>query len=259
MQEQLLNTGRNALVNALITNTPINITKLHISAIPNITLDPAATDVVGGIVYSSSSGNIFADVINSNELRILVKLDQTIGSFLIGNVVLFLDDGTPFMSGSITTAVQKLVQNLPSEVGNIVTLNMTLTYTNVTTAVNVTILNPLYATLPFITDTNALPIAGFAAYDVYNVQNDVRSGRPVIVFRRASDNTWWSSPIVDPYDSADFGLVVLDGGVLQDNMLTAPTRIVGGALYSPPLITRNIDFGQYTGPAPTTNRDFGTY
>lgn len=204
----LLDSGKNAILDALSTQSTLIVNKYLIGSTANVTLDSAATapsaliDPAGK--YDGDGTDITYVKVNSSEIRFVLTLDEGDGDFTIGNFMLLLQDDTPFAHATLTTAVEKIKNNLPSSVGNRYSFNMTIGFTNISNAVDVSLLSADYATLPSVSNQNALPLAGLAPYESYILQNDVRTGRPSIVVKRNIDNNWFSIP-TDYLDDTEGG------------------------------------------------------
>lgn len=209
------------------------------------------------MVDTGDTSFLYYSLISTNEVRFVLTLDESRGNYTVGNIMLYLSDGTPFLAATMSLTEQKIKENLPSETGNTLDFVISLVYSNVQSAIDVTILTPTYAELPQVSTEVALLPAGSAPQPNYWVQNVLNSGRPTIVGRATSSQTWYGGELYGVPSSADFGCVI-DGGLLNYSFSDAIT-ILGGGYYSPYLNTLTIDGGTYTSSPSGSPIDFGTY
>lgn len=237
----LLDEGVNALVNAQANNVAVEIDSVVIGNDASSSIDPSDTSINGNQVFSGGASLIGVSTTGTDTIRFLITLDEGIGDFDVGNIVLFTSNNEAFMKMSLDTQVQKTASNLPSKIGNRLTFNAALVYNNVTSLVNVSILTQTDASLPDVQDVVSLPNAGVATYNAYLLQNHEHLGVPTLALKRNTDNTWFGIPIMDYLKSADFG--ILDGGVDADEHLVNTRRVRVGGFIHKHQPERNIDAG----------------
>ena len=142
----------------------VNKVKIGSSVIqPNSSM----TDVVDP-VWEGNVDYIRYQVQDQRTFTFVVSLDEEIGDFDIGNIGLFLDDGTMFC---ITTMVgkERKIANNPPQVGNRITLAVPIVLTGISGLIDLTIMVPDENSIPFLQTEAGLPPANTAAFSVYEI------------------------------------------------------------------------------------------
>lgn len=285
----LLNAGLAEIVSDIAGSSNVKLNRYRIGRasgvlvptdpnVPNVypLSDYDRTDVVDfeyeGNIGLPGQGYIAATKISDNEVRFVLVLNETVGDFEIGNVMLYDDSGSGFIFGSLPTGitVQKY-KTVGTNPGNRVVINLTVAATNLAQINTLNILASCCECIPSVPTQVDLPLPGSTPYDVYIVQNHTEIMRPFIAFRHFETNTWHGLPFSQSVESLDFG--VMDGGTVGDiyqkgaivyNYGLYWQRIADAARPINSLVPPNwIDFdGQTYDIAPDTidtRFDFGTY
>lgn len=187
LESLLLDSGKAKLAASLASGRPVRITSFKIGSTPQVPLEPGLSDVVSP-VYTGSATAISYALPNENEARFFLTLEEGLGPFEVGNILLLTEDGTPFIMGTTLSALGKVPNNPPLSIGNRMIFSMTLAFFNVVDALDVSVLVPDYATMPSVSTQAMLPPAASTPYDTYLIQNHQNTGTPAIAVRRAVDN-----------------------------------------------------------------------
>lgn len=166
MKTVITDQGISAAIQAGLGGPKINVTSVKIgSSIINPTSD--MTDVVNE-VWSGDVKKIRYQIQDQRTFTFVVSLDESIGDFDIGNIGLFLEDGTLFC---ITTMIgtEKKIANNPPQVGNRITLAVPIVLTGISGLIDLTIMVPDESSIPFLQDESGLPPANVAPYSVYEI------------------------------------------------------------------------------------------
>lgn len=158
--------GIAAALQAGLGGPEIRVNKVKIgSAI--IQPNSSMTDVVDP-VWEGNVDYIRYQVQDQRTFTFVVSLDEEIGDFDIGNIGLFLDDGTMF---SITTMVgkERKIANNPPQVGNRITLAVPIVLTGISGLIDLTIMVPDENSIPFLQTEAGLPPANTAPFSVYEI------------------------------------------------------------------------------------------
>lgn len=166
MKTQITNVGIDALLNAGLNGPKISVTKVRIGS-ALITPSTSMTDVTD-FVWEGGSEYIQYQVVDSRTFMFKITLDESIGDFLIGNVGLFMEDGTMLTITGLLTQVMKL-QNNPPQVGNRHVFCIPITLSGVSGLINVSVIVPDECSIPFVQTERDLPPVNSAAYSVYEI------------------------------------------------------------------------------------------
>lgn len=163
------------------TNGPlININKFKIGSnliIPNDTM----TDV-SGLVYTGDATLMHYRIVDENTTDYIIILDETIGDFEIGNLGIYLDDGTLF---SLTSYVQTMHKrrSVGNNLGNRRIFQVTIKYSNLATISNFTIQPLQLLSLPEVPTEFDLPDPSTAPFNTYQVKLHTLIGITCIAYR----------------------------------------------------------------------------
>lgn len=229
----------------------------------------AATAIVGPkpdlqaavqpVMVNGAVSDINVNFVTPNEFRYLITLDESVGDFDIGNILLKLEDGTPFLFGTLDNVIKKQKTNPPFvPVGNRLVINMTLKYANVAGLIEVNLTDTVYLNPPSVPTQEELPDPTNTPYDLFLVQNDTRLGRPTLAMRQGTEPLWYSVPFTEETFSGSFG-PALDGGVIQENPYAVGSRrVTGGGGYVRYGVRQVLTGGNYS-QNPEKKRNFGTW
>lgn len=275
--------GEGAIARALASDRKLNITKYRFGLATNVpTNEGYITDVVDFFAEGESGvpyeGTIVPNYISPNNVRFALKLGALVGPYTpgIGNVMLYTDDGIPFVFGSLKRNVPKEVTTGgQNELGSEMEFIFVIKFTNVGLAVSVPIVEEECASLPMRNTQFELDWPpGTGMYNVHLVDNHTTTCAPFLSFRSLTRESNFGTPFVDDVRSLNFG--AFDSGVGRDSFFVRTTmdfgtypdrRIDSDRDPDDPLTLLSwIDFdgGEYTAPfAPpqtwTDIWDFGAY
>lgn len=217
------------------------------------------TTVQNPVYVNGPASDINAQFVSPNEFRYIITLNEAVGDFNIGNILLKLEDGTPFLMGSLDQTLPKMRTNPPiTPVGDRLALNLTLKYSNVAGLVIVEMTDTVYMNPPSVPTIEDLPPAGESVFDLYIVDNDARLARPTLAFRKNSEPGWYGLPFTEELFSGSFG-PALDGGVGQeDPYAIGSRRVTGGGGYVRYGARAILSGGNYS-ETPVQKRNFGVW
>jgi len=247
MQTVLLDSGKSALARAIAEGNKLKVGYFRVGLAANFQPSVAATNVAPTSMYEGTAAVIDTSLSNGDEVRYTVTLLEPVGPFNVGNIMLFLqgDSGEkiPYLYGVLPIAVPKYKSNPPATIGNRLVFNMTAKYTNVSEAFELTVVTPVFASLPNYRDEHDLPQPALATYQQSILQNNTNTGAPALAVRREIDNSWFMQPNFQRLDDPDFG--AMKGGVVGDNYLPFYGDYYSGGVYITPLagFDRNLDGG----------------
>lgn len=167
MRTIITNAGISAAINAGLNGPRIKVNKVKIG---NQIIVPTAqmTDVTGDVGQEFDSSYIQYQVIDDRTFLFKITLDESVGDFDIGNIGLFLEDGTMFTITALTKVEEK-IKNNGETVGNRRVFEIPIVLSGLSGLIDVTILVPDEASIPFVANENSLPEASLAPYSVYEV------------------------------------------------------------------------------------------
>jgi hypothetical protein len=206
---------------------------------------------------ASGTGSIRYHLRSEDEIQFILTLDQSVGNFYVGNIMLFDDTDTPFMAASLDLPAKKEALSLPATTGNSLRYVINLKYTAAGKLVDVTITPPDNASLPLVATEAALPPVGAAPYDAYQIERLTKSGLPTVALRDP-ERGWYGVQGVRNIDDPGFDRV-LDGGVSSRSPYI---ETLGGGSYRDASVARTgANFGTYASVAGQTRTPltFGTY
>lgn len=229
------------------------------SATATVGVQTNLTSVIDPVYVNGPSSDINAQFVSPNEFRYVITLTESVGDFKVGNVLLKLEDGTPFLMGTMDQQIPKVRTNPPFvPVGDRIQINLVLKYSNVAGLIEVNVTDTVYLNPPTVSSLEDLPPAGESVYDLYIIRNDPRLARPTLAFRENSEAEWYGLPLTEELLSDSFGPVI-DGGVGQEDPWAVGSRRVTGAggyvRYNARAI---LSGGNYT-ETPVRMRNFGQW
>jgi len=158
-------------VNSDMTNTYINSV--------NSTGNPV---VITGNVFTGGQSLVTYQVLDTSTILFKVILDNSVGNFDIGNVGLFLVDGTLFSITGLSGKESKLKADI-NTLGNRRIFNIIIHISGVTNLVNLNVMISDYAALPVVASDVILPSSN-PEFPVYLCQTHTVYLRPTLA-------CWW--------------------------------------------------------------------
>jgi len=165
------NSGEGAAVTSGNMGAQIEITSFQIGS---DLITPLATMTgVSTLVYTGTTSQItYSANASTATMTFFITLSETVGNFYVGNIGLFLADGTMFTLTALAVAEYKTATNTavsPPITGNVRIYAIPVALTNVQNLINVTALFPNYASLPSVATEAQLPAINAAPYNTYLV------------------------------------------------------------------------------------------
>lgn len=169
----------------------IEVTKVKIgSSIITSSINSNMTDVTNS-VWEGGTDVIRYQVVSDTVVMFKITLDESVGNFDIGNIGLFLSDGTMFT----ITALPKVSYKQKTEgstVGNRRIFNIPVILSGIAEITNLSILIADEANVPQVNTEQDLPDPISAPFSVYEVLYHTDFGCPVLAIR--VDSNWWYIP-----------------------------------------------------------------
>jgi hypothetical protein len=167
----ITNTGEGAAVTSGNMGAQIEITSFQIGA--DLITPLATMTSVTNLVYTGTASQItYSANASTATMTFFITLSEAVGDFYIGNIGLFLADGTMFTLTALATQEYKTATNTavaPAVTGNVRIYAIPIALTNVQNLINVTALFPDYASLPSVATEAQLPAINAAPYNAYLV------------------------------------------------------------------------------------------
>lgn len=160
------------------------------------TISSAMTDVSGEVYVGNNSQITYSKVDDSNFVY-MISVDDTVGDFNVGNIGLFLEDGTMFAIAALVSTSPKIKDN-PPQIGNFKDYEVHVRLDGQANITDLTILTAADAKLPEVATESSLPSPDSAFFPVYFVRNHMTYGTPAIAARFAS--RWWLTLLSDKPD-----------------------------------------------------------
>ena len=213
MKTVVTDAGINACLQAGMTGPKIDITQVKIGS-QIIEVTPDMTDVYGE-VWSGGLDYINYQVQDSDVFAFKITLDEAIGDFDCGNIGLFTADGTLF---SITTMdkPERKIKNAEDVVGNRKIFVIPIKLSGISQLINVSLLVPDEASIPFVQTQLDLPQVNLAAYSVYEIINHTEFNASALALRTptkwiyiaSGGSGGYSFPATMFDDDTDYGSLV---------------------------------------------------
>lgn len=197
----ITNAGIAAAVAAEARGMKIAIDRFKIGSylIPENELNPSSTSVFNEVYDSGPNTNrLSVSVLSSNTLIYRVRLDEQIGNFSIGNIGLFLTDGTLFSLTALPSVVEKR-RTLGSETGNVLVFHIIIQINNISSVMNVSLNLIQDLQIPEVVSETNLPSPQLATSPIYYVRNFQNTNIPALATR-----------LLDPINKWHFVLLTQD-------------------------------------------------
>lgn len=250
MKSILTNLGSRAFAQSIVLQRPISFSKFRIGSTIRFTPSPSATDV-DRFVYEGPAQQISVSFGgNDGIVNIEILLDNTIGNFDVGNVMVFDQNENPFCFGVRDAIIPKFrasADNLGTELSlqlpvRILTDEFPATvYTNVQKESSVPV-SPTEESLVLINST-------LAEFPTYLIENFKGTGIPAILHAGTTENRWFANPFFHDVASPDFN--VISGGRVGDRY----TRPLGEVNFGGSFGDRRNIVGQISGGNFEDNRN----
>lgn len=195
MKLQLMKAGQQRLADALTNNQPIKIGYYRIGTEAAFAPGDGGVNVLGPLVYQGDSSNIQYFSASNDEANFFLELTHDAGAYTVGNVMLFLEDNTPLLWGSLDRANVKSTSALQNQqIGAQITLVCTFWFPKLREAINFSNLTHRVVRLPRIASDANLPEINHAPWDLYSVDVHSKFSAPVVAIKNLKDGRWWGIP-----------------------------------------------------------------
>jgi len=215
MRTVIVDSGITACINAGLNGPKVAVTKVKVGS-SIISPDSSMTDVTN-VVWEGDSSYIQYQLIDERTFLFKVTLDESIGDFDIGNIGLFLDDGTMFCVSTLIGVEKKVANNAPV-VGNRKIFEIPIVLAGISGAIDVTLLVPDEASLPFVQTEASLPNYVTAPFSAYIVTYHTRFKTSALAMRTSEG---WSYSVANMGD---------DTGTFEEGMFD-PSVAKGDLVY----------------------------
>lgn len=255
----ITNNGYAKVANALLTNSNIAITQFKIGSDFGFTPSPTDTDV-HTLVYTQEAARQMQPIQrNPDVIDFKIVIDPTIQSMTIGNIGLYLADGSLFALAALTEPDIQVTQAI-GVVGTSYEYDLLIAVAAIGSVISPTILVDSYATIPFVPSELALPSPIAPPYEVYRIITQTDTNLSALVIQDPNNLRWLGTPFLSDAQSDYFN--IMDGGVGSDvPPQVGEDRVIWGNYYTfIPTIQNTIDFGSYGGVGTADGQwDFGYY
>jgi hypothetical protein len=190
MTTLITTSGITAAVNARNNQGPkINITTFKIGSTVTIPTGDE-TDIVGDLVYTGYPSQLQYAIVNADTVQYIVTLDESVGTFDVGRIGLFMDNGDGTSSLFSITAIDggpdHKFATSGSVVGNRLTYQIYLAISNAASIANFTIQLLQLLTIPEVTSELSLPTPDGVAFNTYQVMKHSFMRVPAVAYRETA-------------------------------------------------------------------------
>lgn len=210
MRTVITDAGISACIQAGMQGPLVKVSSVKIGS-SIINPDASMSDVTNE-VWAGDSTFIQYQIMDERTFLFKITLDESIGDFDIGNIGLFLEDGTMFAISTLISPEKKIANNTPT-VGNRKILEIPIVLAGISGVLDVTLLVPDECSLPFVQTEETLPDYQLAPYSVYLVNYHTGLKCPALALRTS---TGWK--YVAAY--LDETSAVLDEGMFDQDVTT---------------------------------------
>ena len=166
MRTVITDAGISACIRAGMQGPLVKVSSVKIGS-SIINPDASMSDVTNE-VWAGDSSFIQYQIMDERTFLFKITLDESIGDFDIGNIGLFLDDGTMFAISTLISPERKIANNTPT-IGNRKIIEIPIVLAGISGVLDVTLLVPDECSLPFVQTEETLPDYQLAPYSVYLV------------------------------------------------------------------------------------------
>jgi len=190
----ITNAGLAAVLSAQSNGPKINITNFKIgqeSLINSSTNDLIERVNVASQVYQGIGGDLEYNAVDSNTFEYRIVLAETIGNFTIGNIGLFLEDGTLFAICALANLSTKFKTNPVSGViGNRLEFRLLIKWTNQQNNTDFTVITEYTPIIPSVQLVTDLPAISSSINSIYHVSSYPKLGGPILAIKNIAENKW---------------------------------------------------------------------
>lgn len=264
MRLQMTSQAEQYLSDLLVNRKTVEIDHFKVAATAGYT--PGAAEQVprGAIVYTGVPEQIKYITVSDNEISFIIELGHTLGDFSVGNLMIFLKNGTsapiPFLHAALPVTANKYDSDLPNYiVGNKVFFHATVWFPYLTTVMNMGQHAKMYAHAINYRNEEKIPKPDEGEYDQYVLDEHTQYDGVVYTIKDNARSRWWGMQftqfindpnmgeirggIVPDRHGSPSGMEFWDGGRYRINIAGAK-RIDGGDGWAPPN-EEPLDGGSY--------------
>lgn len=211
--------------------------------------DSSITDV-SGFVWEGNSSFIKYLVQDDNSFIFQISLDETIGDFAIGNIGLYLEDGTLFALTSFISKDQKIKTG--SVPGNKKVYEIPIQLSGISTVLDVKYLLTADASIPVLANEILLPAVDKTTFSTYAILSFTNKNVPGFAIRTASGwsyvygsvpgSTGNGSTYYKMFTKDAFKNQILSIPVTEHQLGTSPFLAYFQKAQSNKYINQNVDF-----------------
>jgi len=161
------------------------------SAADGAYFDPTNT-AVDNLQYTGTVSQMTYQVISANAVLFSIVLDQSVGNFNVGQVGIMQAGGIMFGKLVYANQTAKFTGSPPVSLGNYLVLEVVLEMNNISSALDLSLIQAQYSSLPEVATELLLPAANTTPYNAWMVDNHTHLGEPTVALRLG--NTWYHVP-----------------------------------------------------------------
>lgn len=165
----------------------INISSFKIGSLSSYVPEETATDV-SGEVYESN--DFTYSIVDDSTAKININLTTEIGDFTIGNIGIYLDDGTLFALAVLPGPSYKIRSNPPQIGGNVRNYDILIHYRGLEDSINLVVSETANTDIPEVNNVNNLPPELTAPHKNYIVQEHTGLGVPALAYLNQDLSVW---------------------------------------------------------------------
>jgi hypothetical protein len=259
LNAKILTAGKLVLSNALLGITPAKIHSFKCGDTFGFTPDSNDTAPRGNLVFQTDAASISTSRLSDDTVRYVCSITEQHGPFIVGNLVLYIQDELgnilPFISVVLPVPIQKLNSNpivTPSgyEVpGTRLSFNVELKHSDEVIIATVNVVTPTYGFLPSFETEAEVPIGAALNYKNFVISHHTVVKRPVLG-TLDGNAIRWGIPFTQQINDPNFGH--LDGGDdSQPHHYYDGIEIIFGNFYTTPEL--NYTYPVYGGGSYTEN------
>lgn len=241
LSAKIVNSGKTIISRTLLGVADIYPVGFRVGDEAGFSPDENDTDIRGNLVYEGGAENIQVNQIAEDTIRYVCTISEVFGPFNVGNLMLYLDDGTnsplPFVQVALPVIVRK-TQASPSftlEEYNVpgarLAISIEIKHSQEAEILSVNIVTPNYSQLPTFGTEAEVPLGAALTFKQFVVSYDSRTKGPVL-FTVDANNVRWGMPFSHQLTDPNFGH--LDGGVDGEDYGGEPDEILSGYYYLTP-------------------------
>ncbi len=265
MRLQMTSTAELFLSDALVARRRVEIDHFKIAVTAGYTPGNAEQTPRGSVVYTGTPDQIKYIEVSDNEISFIIELGHTLGDFAVGNLMIFLKNGTqapiPFLHAVLPVNANKYNSELPNYiVGNKIYLHCTVWFPYLTSVMNMGQHTAMYAHAVNYRNETKIPGPDEGEYEQYVLDEHTEYDGVIYVVKDNLRSKWWGMQFTQYIDDPNQGEI--RGGIIPDRHGSPSTMdFWDGGRYRVPNegVGRKIDGGSGWGPPNEEPLDGGSY